>query len=208
MKDLIILCADKDAQLLLQGLLPRLPLASGLRVFHFDIFAHPQRDTGVLNTAHEFLRPFPDRYSKALVVWDLEGCGQETKGAQTLEVQVEENLARNGWAKERVCAIAIAPELENWIWGLDETHLENAFGWKSGEKSINEWVRQQGLWSEGLPKPSDPKRAVEAALRKSKKSWSSAIHKQIAAKASYRRCQDRAFLKMLESLKAWFQPSV
>ncbi len=203
MKDLVILCADKNTEFLLKGLFPRLPVSSGLRSFDHKTFVHPHKDSGVLNEAHQFLRPYKTQYAKTLVLWDVEGCGRDERGRGALELQVEESLCKNGWTEENVCAIAIQPELENWLWGLSEAHLKTAFGWKE-ETSLNSWVREKGFWADGLPKPSRPKEAVEAALVQSGKSRSSAIYKQIATAASYKHCTDEAFLKMLQRLKEWF----
>lgn len=203
MKDLVILCADKNTEFLLKGLLPRLPVSSGLRNFDYKTFVHPHQDSGVLNEAHKFLRALKAQYAKALVLWDVEGCGRDEKGRAALELQVEENLCKNGWTVENVCAIAIQPELENWIWGLSEAHLEAAFGWKE-KASLNSWVQEQGFWADGLPKPARPKEAVEAVLVQSGKPRSSSIYRDIASAASYKRCTDEAFLKMLQRLQKWF----
>jgi hypothetical protein len=64
--------------------------------------------------AHDFLRPFVRSYARALVVFDREGCGQEQRPRDELEQIVEQHLARNGW-DDHAAAIAIDPELENWV---------------------------------------------------------------------------------------------
>jgi hypothetical protein len=55
--DLVVLTADKDAYLGISALLNR-QADLGTRTIAFECVAHPKHDSGVLMTAHHFLRPF------------------------------------------------------------------------------------------------------------------------------------------------------
>lgn len=55
--DLVILTADKDAQLALRGIVSR-QKSLQIRSIKADFHVHPERDPGVLRGAHEFLRSF------------------------------------------------------------------------------------------------------------------------------------------------------
>lgn len=140
MKDLVILTADKNTEFLLKGLLPRLSKAEHISAFETDIYVHTWRDAGVMNNAHDFLRPFSAQYHYAMVIFDHEGCGKESLGRDVIEKHVEEQLDRTGW-NGRCAAIVISPEVENWIW-VHSSHVANAIGWKENQ-DIYEWLHSE-----------------------------------------------------------------
>ncbi|MGQ9576385.1 MAG: hypothetical protein ACUVUC_13810 [Thermoguttaceae bacterium] len=53
-------------------------------------------------------------------------------------------------------------------------------------------------------KPEPPKEAMKRALYEVRKPWSSALHHALAKKVSFKRCTDRAFLKLRHTLREWF----
>jgi hypothetical protein len=91
-KDLVVLTADKDAHLGIAALMNRQG-DLGVRPIAFECVAHPKHDSGVLVSAHHFLRPFLRYFDYSLVVFDLEGCGQEDLGREGVERRIKENLA-------------------------------------------------------------------------------------------------------------------
>jgi hypothetical protein len=113
-KDMVVLTADKGQLFAIRTLLDR-HRDLGTRSFTFDCYAHPRHDSGILREAHNFLRVFHRDFSYALVVCDLDGCGQERLGREGVERKINENLAVNGW-QNRCEAVAIEPELECWVW--------------------------------------------------------------------------------------------
>ncbi len=201
MKDLIVLVADKNMQFLIQGLLPRIPRIERLKEFSFDSIIHLHRDPGIYNEADETLRPLADKYGKAMVVLDHSGCGREEKTRTRIESDIEKKMFQSGW-QNRACAIAIQPELENWIW-VNERRIREAIGWDA-DIDIYEWLHQNKWKETDAYKPRKPKEAFEAALRKCHTPRSSSIYKEIVESASYSRCLDPAFRKMINQIKTWF----
>ena len=112
MKDLVVLVADKNMDRAVRGLLSRYHELR-IRPVESDIYVHPHRDPGCLLGAHDFLRPFWNRYAHALVMLDRDGCGQERLPREALEEQLELRLSQNGW-NQRAAAVVLDPELEIW----------------------------------------------------------------------------------------------
>ncbi len=201
MKDLIVLVADKNMEFLIKGLFPRIPATEQIREFNFESLVHPYRDPGIYNNADDFLRSQNDKYNYALVILDHAGCGREKEARETIEEEIEGKISRSGW-QDRMCAIVIEPELENWIW-VNETHVAQAISWEESTK-VYDWLHANNWKEVEEAKPTRPKEAFEAALRLSETPRSSSIYREISSQASYKKCQDPAFLKMLNQIKAWF----
>lgn len=201
MKDLIILVADPTIKACIEGLLPRIPKASGTREFDYDIIVHPKRDGGCRTQSGDLLNSQSKFYKKCLVIFDREGSGGENLTREQLEISVEQSL-QNFW-ENRVSTIVIDPELENWIW-IRSPHVADATNWGDIDELYN-WMAENNWKNDNINKPPRPKEALEAVLKKSKKPFSSSVHKAIAAKASYKHCTDPAFLKMIEKLIEWFK---
>ena len=200
-KDLILLVADKNMEASLKGLLSRFRSLKFQQVT-FDLYVHPERDPGCLLRAHDFLRPFASRYDRALVLLDHAGCGQESEERSKLEFDLEKRLSDAGW-EGRAAAIVIAPELENWVWS-DSPKVDIALGWEGKTPPLRGWLAEKGLLQVGAVKPSEPKRAVELALRTAYKPRSSAIYFELAQGISTARCTDPAFAKLSRCLREWF----
>lgn len=205
MKDLIVLVPDLDIENVLRGLFSRVSLVCGLREFSFEILRHINRDPGCYNESADFLRPFTSQYAFAMVVFDREGCGQENKERSLLESEVEDSLLANGWNNQKAAVVVIDPEIENWMW-LKSPHVATALGWNN-VSGLFDWLVSKGLLEPPKIKPRRPKEAMEAALRAARKPRSSSIYKLIAENASWKKCTDPAFLKMMNVLANWFQPN-
>lgn len=203
MKDLIILVADATIKSLLDGLLPRLRETEGIQEFSCDIFPHQYRDPGIRTGSHDFLRPFVNKYRFALVVFDYEGCGEIYKSSNDLAADMEILLAKNGWQTNRAAVICINPELENWIW-VNKTRMQELIDWDKDD-DVYEWLEKNGWkFNAQKSKPLRPKEAFEALLKESNIPHSGSLYQKLASKASYKKCNDTAFLKMIEQLKIWF----
>ncbi len=201
MKDLVALVADKNMEWVLRRLLGR-HAALHTRALAYDAYVHPHRDPGCLLHAHEFLRPFCRAYAHALVMFDREGCGQESSCREVLEQQVEERLGQWGW-DDRAAAVVLDPELEIWVWG-DSPRVETALGWGSRRGRISDWLRGQGLLRAGQHKPDRPKEAFENVLRAVSKPRSSSLYGELARTVSLNACTDPAFGRLRALLGDWF----
>ncbi len=201
--DLIVLVPDRNMKAAVSGILNR-PRALGIRQVTFQVLIHPQKDPGVLRHAHNFLSPFAGKYERAIVVFDREGCGRELEGPEAIEANVQERLARSGWA-DRAKAIVIDPELERWVWS-DSPEVDNVLGWAGRAPALRPWLTEKGFLEQREMKPGRPKEAMEAALRLVRRPRSSAIYQALAESVSFRRCTDCAFKKLTATLQQWFPP--
>lgn len=202
MKDLAILVADKDMEQAIRGLLGRcrsLGIRDGIA---YDLFVHPRRDPGCLNGAQEILRPLAGAYRYALVLFDLQGCGQENVEPDDLADQLKARLERNGWPG-RAQVVVLAPELEVWVW-TGSPHVAECMGWSGRQPSLRQWLAAEGHWPLEDTKPHHPKEAFEAALRHVRKPLSSAIYLELARRTSLAGHSEPAFLRFRQTLQEWF----
>lgn len=200
--ELVILVPDKDIEQTLHHLLLR-PESVGMRPLHsFKLITHPGRDPGVYHTGHDLLRAFEGEAECALVLLDLAWDGVPSQDPARIESDVEARC-HDVWGNRCRC-VCIAPEVEAWVWS-DSPHVAEALGWNSPSE-LREWLASEQLWPAGLPKPPDPKRAFERATRHRRVVPSSSIFGRLAQKVSFTRCQDRAFLRLLNILRTWFPP--
>lgn len=200
--DLVILAADKNTKLGLQGLLKR-PARLGIRAIDSTIFVHPKRDPGVLRQCHEFLRVTLRQAEFALVIFDRDGCGSG-EPRLALEAIVEQRMTQNEWAG-RSAAVVIDPELEAWVWG-DYLEVGDVLGWQQRGEGLQHWLIQKGFLQPPLIKPEHPKEALERALRTLKTPRSSSIYYDLATGVSFEGCIDPAFQKLKQTLQNWFPP--
>lgn len=202
--DLVVLVADNNARAAVAGILAR-PQALGIRSVTYDLFVHPERDPGCFLRSPDFLRPMLRRALHALVIFDRHGCGRDDWDRVDLERDLEQRLRDSGW-DNRAAAVCLDPELEAWVWS-DSPQVPLALGWAPTQASdLRPWLIEYGLWEPGRPKPSQPKRAVEAVLRHTWKPRSSSIYEHLARTVSLQRCSDPAFARLVQVLRAWFPP--
>jgi hypothetical protein len=200
-KDLVALVADGQMEYCLKGILTRRE-ALGIRNIKVDIFVHPEKDPGCFRRGDNFLRPFIQRYAYALIMLDREGSGKEDLSRETMEADLENKLNKTGWSG-RGTAIVLDPELEIWVWS-DSPEVDQVLGWSGQSPCLRDWLSQRGFWRETEKKPSDPQKAFEEALRKSRKQRSSAVFFELAQRVSVHRCQDQSFMKLKGILQQWF----
>jgi hypothetical protein len=202
-RDVVFLVADRNIEAAVDALLSR-PVSLAIRPVEAVIRTHPDKDPGCYLGAHDFLRAFPDLYAHAIVIFDREGCGKEDESRETLEADVEDRLARNGWAG-RARTVVIDPELESWVWS-DSPEVDNVLGWSGRSPRLRRWLTEGGFLREDEVKPARPKEAMEAALRLVRKPRSSVMYRELAERVSLRRCTDSAFQKLITTLQTWFPP--
>ena len=197
-----MLVADQDMAETLKAVLDR-PKSLGIRPIQHDVARHLQRDAGCCHDASRRLRPYPEQYRKAVVVFDKHGCGREDAPREQIQRDVEQELESNGWDGDRAKAVVIEPELEEWVW-TGSRNVAHVLGWKGGYRDLKGWLVAEGLWSEGDAKPADPKAAMNAVLRKTRTRRSSTIFGDLAKRTTWRGCQCPAFAELEGVLKRWF----
>jgi hypothetical protein len=200
-RDLIVLVADKNTKAAVGGLLSR-HQSLGIRAVDAEVITHPQKDSGCYTSGVEILSVLRGQYANALLMFDREGCGQDQEEAVALEDALESRFACVGWG-DRAKAIVFDPELEIWVWS-GSPRVAACLGWNHPDKSMNEWLLDQGYLSPGNPKPARPKEAVEAVLFEYRTPRSSAIYQRLAETVSLKGCTDRAFAKFQSTLQRWF----
>src|SRR5260370_40031984 len=104
-RDLLVLVPDGQMQAAVKGILSRRQ-AMGIRLLTFEVHRHPRHDNGCCGEGVEFFRPFVSEYHHALLMFDREGCGQETMSADELEERLETNLGVSGW-RERAAVVVL-----------------------------------------------------------------------------------------------------
>jgi hypothetical protein len=199
--DLVVLVPDKQMEATLRSLLQR-HASLRVRPFSFEILVHPRRDPGCRSESPALLSIYASRAKFALVLFDREGCGEEQLPREMLESSVEAVLAAAGWSG-RSSVVVISPELEAWVWS-DSPVVDQAVGWTGLSPSLRQWLISQGFVVASESKPSKPKEALEAALKKSRKRRSASIYGELAARVSLGRCTDPAFQKLKTTLLQWF----
>jgi hypothetical protein len=200
-RDLIGLVADRNIKSALCGLLDR-PKSLGIRSIDCDVLTHSQHDPGCCHRSPEFLRPFHQQYSYAIVMFDHEGCGREATSAAELEEEIEQQLASSGWGN-RATVIVLVPELEAWVWSASP-EVDRALNWSDRNPGLRDWLVAEGHLEEGQRKPPRPKEAVEHALREVRRPRSSSIYRDLATSVSFTRCSDPALLKLIRKLQQWY----
>jgi len=204
LKQLVVLVADLDAENAVQGILSRCEALGIHRLSSadVDIHRHVQRDSGCCAEAHQFLRPFAQTHRFALVVFDRHGSGRGDCSAEDIEAEVEHRLSTAGWVDR--CAVVVPdPELETWVWS-DSPNVDAELGWAGQQPSLRQWLVSQRAIQAEHEKPVDPKTAMFMALRQQRKPLSPRLFRRLAERVSLQRCQDRAFLKLRNSLVHWF----
>ncbi len=185
-----------------QGLLSR-HKSLGIRQVRADVIVHPERDPGVYLNPEKMLNPFASSYSHALVLVDREGSGVDpTINLQDMEKSIESKLARIGW-QDRVVAVVLDPELEIWIWS-DSPLVDQYLGWSNRQPNLRQWLQHKGYLPPDQPKPTQPKNALESALRQVHQPRSSSLYKKLAENVGLDRCNDKSFIRFRETLRRWF----
>jgi hypothetical protein len=135
-QDLVILVADKDMEYTICGLLSR-QKALRIRGVSAAVFAHPEHDPGCYLRSHTFLRSMVNKYAKAIVLFDRDGCGAKARTRAELEAEVEDRLEAAGW-KDRCGVVVLDPELEIWVWS-DSPHVAEVLGWRGRTPKLPRW---------------------------------------------------------------------
>ncbi len=203
MKDLVILVPDKNIEFALRGALGR-PAALAIRPISHEYRTHMGRDGGARTTGVDVLAREHRRFTHALLVFDLEGCGAAVGvGADDLEGELNVRLQVLWGARAK--AIVIAPEADIWVWGSDNA-LRHAFNWTL-ELGIRDWLKLKGFAFDGHGKPDRPKEALDAMRPVHRQPRSSALYEKITGQISLHHCADPAFMRLRAAMQDWFPPT-
>jgi len=171
-RDLFVVMADLDAENAISKLLCKRQSALGIRVDFNpdrppagDLLRYAGRDSGCYKNAVDVLRTPQRTHHHALLIFDRDGCGAKTESREEIESEVEDQLHRNGWAKDAVSVIVIEPELEAWVWATSP-RVADVLGWQNERGGLHPFLTSRNLWDENSPKPSNPKEAMRQSLRK------------------------------------------
>lgn len=202
-EDLFVLVADLDIQNAVGALLTRTSDLDIGRV-SFRIERHSRHDNGCRHFAVPYLRTHCRQYRRALVVFDRYGSGSD-QAREQIQNKMETDLARNGWPNGRAKVIVIEPELEAWLWA-GSSEVSRLLGWGSNYRKMRRWLEASGHWVPGRPKPTAPKAAMRAALRRGRARWTSPLFAELARRVDFSRCRDSAFIELRDTLRTWFPP--
>ena len=201
-KPLLVLVADLDIENAVLGLLSRHQSLGIRELKNFDILRHPNRDGGCRAGADAFLAPFSRLYDQVMVLFDHEGCGEETRAREEIEADLEKRLSATGW-KDRNAVVCINPELEAWVWSTS-AQVATKLGWNKQPTKLRDWLVNKGFIACNAIKPEQPKEALEAVLREVGRSRSASIYKELAESVGLNKCTDPAFGKFKSVLQTWF----
>jgi len=199
-KDLVVLVPDLDIENTITALLGR-SHSLGTHDIVYTKVRHPERDPGCCKGSVDMLRRYKTTHAHALVVFDHHGSGRDDENREAIEHNIEDTLRGSGWG-DRAAVIVLDPELEIWVWS-DSPEVCGALGWNS-RSDLDAFLLQEGWIDEGQVKPTQPKEAMGAALKRSRTPRSARIFEQLAENVSLNRCTDPAFTKLKAILQKWF----
>ena len=204
-KDLVVLVPDLDTENAIRGLLARNE-SFGIHPLRensdYEFQRATNRDNGCRSAAEALLAPALHRFKRALVVFDREGCGQDSEPREAIESDVESRLETSGW-EDRCAVVVIDPELEAWVWSLSPL-VGQIIGWGNEREPLRKWMLNQGWIRSESVKPERPKEALQAVLRQIPRPWSARLFMNLAKQVSLRGCVDPAFGKLRDVLCRWF----
>lgn len=195
--DLVVVVADSHAERALQTILEQRHKSVPMRPITFALLRCPGNDPQARVKGPDFLREYQHRARHGLIVFDREGCGQESRTAEELEQELETRLAQI-WG-DRAAVVVIDPELESWVWA-GRSQIQSELG-LSGE-GLRAVLGGFEMGLEG--KPCRPKEAFEEALRRAQRPASAALYGKLAETIGLKECGNRSFTKLRDCLNRWF----
>lgn len=169
-----------------------------------DIFRKGgQTDGGLWKHAHTNLTPFKDLYDHAVIVLDADF--EPHPGVDALHADISANMTAAGWLADSFCVVVIDPELEAWLWAPN-LNVAKAFGHESFPK-LKAALVQENLWTSSNPKPDDPKKARDRAVKLGGKITGGPLFKGVFGGISKRacdRCVEPGFNALRHALQTWF----
>jgi len=213
MRDIVFLVADGEMRRTVEGFFEHPAYERRLECNRFefdpkqDLFDHPGKDPGVYDEAHTFLKLYQATHRYAVVMLDFAfNDNLESRDVDEFREEIKQNLISSGWAEEQVHVMIINPELEVLMWQENTQGIEGIIGYPDQQGSLRAWLKDKGLWPEDMPKPPDPKQAIDVVRGQGwgKKKTHSQIFKKVAANVTFRNCEDQAFVGLWQQLQTWY----
>lgn len=206
-RDLFVVVADLDAENTIKTLLAERQQSLGVRLEFSardgDLLRYSGRDSGCYKDAVDVLRPPQRTYKHALLVFDRDGSGAESRSAEDIETEIERKLSSSGWGDDRAAAVVIEPELEAWVWAASP-RVADVLGWSKNRAGLRRFLQQAGVWNSATAKPDSPKLALRKALMRQGRPLGAVLFGELAQRVGLARCADRAFRKFSGTLRRWF----
>lgn len=212
-RDIVFLVADGEMEETVKGFFENPAYEQRLQCNRFefdprqDLFAHPGKDPGVYQDAHHFLKLYLDRHEYAVVMLDFDfNDNLNNKDIDEFRQEISERMLSVGWPEQRFHVMVINPELEVLMWKEDTRGIEQALDYRGEQGSLRAWLRDRGLWNEGMKKPPDPKKALDTIRTQNpgRSRAHSQIFKRIARDVSFQHCQDPVFVGLRQQLQHWY----
>ncbi len=198
--DLIVVVADADAERTIETLLEDRRASLKIRGINFAIL-RADHDAGTFLRSPDLLREYSKTADFALVLLDREGSGKEAvMSADEMEQDLEQRLQRVGWNESNSRVIVLDPELEIWVWS-SSPHLKAVMNVSDEQLKV---VLEKFPPAGSANKPNHPKEAMHHALKLGRKPFSPCLFQELAAIVSLKNAHERAFLRLRDTLQAWF----
>ena len=206
MKDLFVLTADSDAQAFIRAILQR-HQALQIRPITFEVRRLTGRDSGMVKEGPEIARAMVRKteYSRLILMWDHHGSGWDKRPLATAADRIQQRLDGVTWT-DRSGAIAVEPELEEWLWTSPGSIMEQL------GSNVAEFDALVAALANKLGMPRErccrhkPKELFEAVLYQKKRRRP--LPEDFASLASSADIEDMSnsetFAHFVDLLKAWF----
>ncbi len=212
-RDIVFLVADGEMEQTVKGFFENPAYDQRLTCARFDfdakqdLIAHPQKDPGVYAGGHKLLELYLETHEYAVVMLDFDfNDNLKNKDIEEFREEIKNRMLSVGWSEDRFHIMVINPELEVLMWQEDTRGIEQALDYRGEQGTLRQWLKDRHLWDEGVPKPPDPKKALDTirAENSGRSRTHSQIFKRVAKDVSFKHCEDPAFVGLWQQLQNWF----
>lgn len=161
-------------------------------------------DHGVWKNAHQYLGPLVTSYEKAVILIDAQFPG--SPGSEVIEQDIINNMISMGWNTDDFKVAVFDPELEALMWNQDNTILSGVIRFSAHDGGLSQWLLDEGWVGEGEVLPTQPKEALEAALKLNvggRNIRLSVVCKHVAEQIDLEQCINDPFAALVEQFKNW-----
>ena len=212
MRDVVFHVSDKTMEAGLRAFFQRADWPDVLACARFDIDPQARddiyrvpahKDGGVWKYAASNLANHLGKCSHAVVI--LDEHFDPYPGAARIRADITQNMINTGWPTGSFEIIVIQPMLEAWLWA-DDVSTAAAFG-VPDFPALRTQLVQEGLWTNGEPKPSRMKDARDRAVAIGGRVTSNVLFQTVFSQLSKNaldRCVEPGFGLLRQTLQVWF----